>query len=112
MNPHDDRVATLARQLSNIRKEKCRHQERILQLNTEEKEVAFQLNSALGIVPIQEAAERVKKVLERARDLSTQHRSSTMKRLWESKTPEERQAWKDKIKMGRRKGDVNCDQHI
>lgn len=110
MKSTDDRICTLTTSLTHIRKEKIKLMARLAELNEEEKDVAFQLNSALGIVPLQEAADRVKRVIERANRLSSHAKSEAMRRLWASKTPEERAAWK--LKLGRKKKEGLNDNNV
>lgn len=112
MKPNDNLVSELASKLATIAKKKKKISLCLTRLGEEEKEVAFRLNSALGVVPIQEAAERVRKVMERSMEMASIRKSTAMKNLWSSKTPEEREAWKLKIREGRiekRKARVNCN---
>lgn len=101
MKSSDDAICRLTTQLTHIRKRKISCSAQLKRLDSEEKEVAFQLNSALGIVPIQEAAERVQRIIDRAKTLSSQNRSRAMRELWASKTVEERTEWKRKLRENR-----------
>jgi hypothetical protein len=103
MDKSSEKVSDLAISLSHVRKRRDKMQLTLKRLEGEEREIAFRLNTALGIVPIKEAAERIKVVMDRAREMSSRQKSEMMKRVWASKTVEEREEWKGKLR--RRKTD-------
>lgn len=109
MDKTSEKVADLALSLAHIRKRRDKLQLLLKKLSDEEQEIAFRLNSALGIIPIKEAAERVRAIMDRAKELSSKRKSESMKRLWESKTPEERTIWKGKLGK-RKKGGENAER--
>jgi hypothetical protein len=96
-------VSKFALELARIHKRKEDLRQELVELDNQEKQVAFQLNSALGIIPIAEAAKRVQVAILRMKDMASKRRSAMMKNLWASKTPEERQVWKGKLLANRKK---------
>lgn len=97
----DSKVADLAMELGGLQKKKVRLHKELVEVDRRERAIASELNSLLGLVPIEEAAKKVKRVMEHMGRIMAKERSAAMKRVWESKTPEERADWKRHIQEGR-----------
>lgn len=98
----EDRVEELAKKLAGLRKKKVMLADRIRGLDAQELEVAAELNSVMGIVPVEQAAKYVRGMMEKLKKFGRKKQGEMMRRRWENKTPEERELILSKLKAGRK----------
>lgn len=100
-------ITALALQLAKVHRRKDNIREELKSLDREEKDLAFKINSAMGLVPIQEAADKVKRVIAQMDKIGKAHKSEAMKRIWASKTEEEKIVWKNRLQEARKNWQEN-----
>lgn len=109
----EENITSLATELAKVHRRKDLIRDELKMLDQKEKDLAFRINSTMGLVPIEEAAVKVKLMMDRMDRLGRLHKSEGMKRIWANKTEEERTAWKTriqearKLKSTKKGGDIN-----
>ncbi len=93
-----DTIGVLAVELAHISRRKETLKRELVTLDHRQMEIAMELNSSLGLVPLKEAAEKVKSLMEKYKEHGLKMKAESMRRLWASKTPEQRAEWKAKLK--------------
>lgn len=96
-------ISDLSNRLSTLYRQRDKHKRAIERIEEEALAIAREINGKMGIglAPISEVVDKVHQhFLEKKEETSTK-RSEGMKNTWSKKTPEEREAWKRKIREGR-----------
>jgi rare lipoprotein A (peptidoglycan hydrolase) len=97
----DTEVTTLSIELAKVAKRKEVLRKELESCDHREKELALKLNSALGLVPLQEAADRVSRVIQKCKEQVAKMQSNRMRERWLAMTPEKRTEYKAKMKAAR-----------
>lgn len=97
----EDKVTELSRRLARIHQRKLKLKVLLVKMEEEEHNTAVELNGALGVIPLEEAARKTQLLMSKAKVLESKAKSQAMHNAWDRKTPEERVAWK--AKLGKRR---------